>query len=260
VSDSTLVDSLAERLAAAHLSIAPAVVEGCASYLSLLARWNRRINLTALPLGDPVPAATLDKLIVEPLVAAELFPTSEPVWFDLGSGGGSPAIPLRIARPSGSLTMVESRDRKCAFLREAVRTLGLSQTTVLSTRFEELRPQGRVDVFHPPGGSGRSRTCRLTGQYRDSGLPSVLLREHNSAGRPVFARGRAGASGRFHIGCVSARRACDGLMFHVERFRQCPRRNAKNATTQERKNAGTQERGKGNKGRGKAGRAGRWVR
>lgn len=147
MSDSTLVDSLAERLAAAHLSIAPAVVEGCASYLSLLARWNRRINLTALPLGDPVPAATLDKLIVEPLVAAELFPTSEPVWFDLGSGGGSPAIPLRIARPSGSLTMVESRDRKCAFLREAVRTLGLSQTTVLSTRFEELRPQGRVDVF-----------------------------------------------------------------------------------------------------------------
>jgi 16S rRNA (guanine527-N7)-methyltransferase len=112
-----------------------------------LMRWNRRINLTALPLAEPLPASTLDKLIVEPLLAADLFPASNPNWFDLGSGGGSPAIPLRIACPAGSLTMVESRERKCAFLSEAVRTLGLSRTSAISTRFEELQPQRPIDVF-----------------------------------------------------------------------------------------------------------------
>ena len=44
---------------------------------------------------------------------------------DVGSGGGSPAIPLKLAVPRLSLTMVEAKARKSAFLREAIRHLGL---------------------------------------------------------------------------------------------------------------------------------------
>jgi 16S rRNA (guanine527-N7)-methyltransferase len=62
---------------------------------------------------------------------------------DVGSGGGSPAIPLKLALPGTALVMVEPKARKSAFLREAARLLALSDTRVESARFEELlaRPE-----------------------------------------------------------------------------------------------------------------------
>ena len=110
------------------------------SYFRLLAKWNVKINLTALPLQAPTDA-TFDRLFIEPLVAAALVPDAPGAWFDLGSGGGSPALPLKMIRPSLSLTLVESKTRKAAFLREAVRVLNLSETDVANTRFEELQPK-----------------------------------------------------------------------------------------------------------------------
>ena len=46
---------------------------------------------------------------------------------DIGSGGGSPAIPLKLAAPRIKLWMVESKTRKSAFLREAIRQLDLRE-------------------------------------------------------------------------------------------------------------------------------------
>src|SRR4029079_8095378 len=61
----------------------------------------------------------------------------------IGSGGGSPAIPMKLCAPTVELTMVEAKARKSAFLREAVRTLRLERTTVETARYEELlaRPE-----------------------------------------------------------------------------------------------------------------------
>ena len=47
---------------------------------------------------------------------------------DVGSGGGSPAIPFKLASPRLKLTMVEAKARKSAFLREAIRHLGSGET------------------------------------------------------------------------------------------------------------------------------------
>jgi 16S rRNA (guanine527-N7)-methyltransferase len=108
------------------------------TYFELLSHWNRRINLTALDL-DGFPSATLDRLILEPLVAADVIdPNTDVSLLDLGSGGGSPAIPLAIARPRILLSMVESRQKKCSFLREALRVLSLSRSRIICARFEEL--------------------------------------------------------------------------------------------------------------------------
>jgi 16S rRNA (guanine527-N7)-methyltransferase len=112
-------------------------------YLQLLARWNSKINLTALPLDPPTDEA-VDRLIVEPLAAAEHLSGLIGRWIDLGSGGGSPAIPLKVARLKAQLTMVESKARKAAFLREAVRLLGLSNTTVENERIEALADRSTV--------------------------------------------------------------------------------------------------------------------
>jgi len=108
-----------------------------ADYWELLGRWNATVNLTALPF-DGNPAHSVDRLIVEPLLAFRLMPAGPMTWFDLGSGGGSPAIPLKILAPRANLMMVESRSRKAAFLREVVRSLGLSATEVLNDRFESV--------------------------------------------------------------------------------------------------------------------------
>ena len=130
-------DRLARRTQHAKVPLALPMLEPLESYYRLLARWNAKINLTALPLDAPTDE-TFDRLLVEPLAASLRIKDSRATWLDLGSGGGSPAIPMKIARPALSLTMVESKERKSAFLREATRALGLVDTDVVTGRFEEL--------------------------------------------------------------------------------------------------------------------------
>ena len=130
-------ERLSRRTGNADISLSGPVVEQLEAYYRLLARWNRKVNLTAFQL-DEFNDQAVDRLIVEPLAAARFVPNSPLVWFDVGSGGGSPAVPLKIVRPAAHLTLVESKTRKAAFLREAARTLGLSQTAVKNARFEEV--------------------------------------------------------------------------------------------------------------------------
>jgi 16S rRNA (guanine527-N7)-methyltransferase len=126
---------LLERSERAGVRLSDGANEELGRYFELIAKWNATINLTALPL-EPPTADTVDRLFIEPLAAARHFPRSPLVWFDVGSGGGSPAIPLKILYPEASLTMVEAKARKAAFLREAVRLLALSQALVENARFE----------------------------------------------------------------------------------------------------------------------------
>ena len=118
------------------------------AYLGLLRRWNPIINLTSLPLEPPTDE-TFDRLLVEPLVVAAKLPDEPVIWFDLGSGGGSPALPIKLSRPGLALTMVESRERKAAFLREAIRALEISGARVENVRFEALR--SRADMMGSAG-------------------------------------------------------------------------------------------------------------
>jgi 16S rRNA (guanine527-N7)-methyltransferase len=126
-----------KRTTKAGITASAELVGALAVYLDLLARWNRRINLTALDV-DPPGDEAIDRLIVEPLVAAKHLLPADRLAIDIGSGGGSPAIPLKLAAPSLRLVLVEVKVRKSAFLREAVRQLGLSEIDVENRRFEEL--------------------------------------------------------------------------------------------------------------------------
>ncbi len=141
-----LAEQIAERVAMHGLVVPDSALLACATYISELSRWNQRINLTSLPLDFPIPDVSVDKLIVEPLMATTLLSSAPRVWVDLGSGGGSPAVPLRTAWRLGSLTMVESRDRKCSFLRDVVRRVGLSNTHVQTGRFEALDRDGLAEL------------------------------------------------------------------------------------------------------------------
>ena len=107
------------------------------AYFRLLATWNAKINLTGLKLSDAPPDA-IDRLLIEPVAAAKHVPAGTTRMLDIGTGGGSPAIPLALAAACSGLCMVESKTRKSVFLREAVRTLGLAGAEVITARFEEL--------------------------------------------------------------------------------------------------------------------------
>jgi 16S rRNA (guanine527-N7)-methyltransferase len=123
---------LADRAAHANLALSEPLASRLVVYFEVLAHWNRKINLTSL--SDPDEA--VDRLLLEPLAASGVLPGGHEL-IDLGSGGGSPAIPLALASRSPSLVMVESRIRKASFLREALREVGLVGT-VESARFEAV--------------------------------------------------------------------------------------------------------------------------
>jgi 16S rRNA (guanine527-N7)-methyltransferase len=136
---------LTRRASRAGLSLQDDLVARLDTFYTLLSRWNQKINLTSLT--DPDEA--IDRLILEPLIAARYVPASAQKLMDIGSGGGSPAIPLKLALPRLDLTMVEVKARKSAFLREAIRQLGLPDTRVETARVEELLPRPELhETFH----------------------------------------------------------------------------------------------------------------
>jgi 16S rRNA (guanine527-N7)-methyltransferase len=135
---------LRERVAQEGMAVSDRLLANLLAYFELLQRWNRKINLTSLSGLDEA----VDRLLVEPLAAAQALPRHSSLG-DLGSGGGSPAIPLALALESPELLMVESRSRKAAFLRDAAHEVRLN-ALVESARFEHVSKQapyaGRFDL------------------------------------------------------------------------------------------------------------------
>jgi 16S rRNA (guanine527-N7)-methyltransferase len=136
-------DRLARRARKADVALTPAVADGLERYFQLLTKWNEKINLTAFRLQCGGSDESIDRLLIEPLMAAAHLSSNARQGVDIGSGGGSPAIPLKLMAPGVRLRMVESKTRKAVFLREAVRELGLHDVSVETSRFEELltRPE-----------------------------------------------------------------------------------------------------------------------
>jgi 16S rRNA (guanine527-N7)-methyltransferase len=190
-------ERLAERMRAAGLpQPEPGMANQLEAYFELLRRWNAKMNLTALPLDQPTER-TFDRLLVEPLVAAGHTPPSTTSrWVDLGSGGGSPAIPMKVALPDVALTMVEIKARKAAFLREAVRVLQLPEAAVANEGFERVAeeiPQGSIDFV-----TVRALRC-------DAGLLTAVERLLSSRGMLMLFQSNPTMAGPLPAGLVPVR-------------------------------------------------------
>jgi 16S rRNA (guanine527-N7)-methyltransferase len=143
--------------------------EKLARFFELLLDWNRKINLT----GARSLKALLAEHFPDSVALARLVPPGRSV-LDVGSGGGLPGVPFAILRPDARLTLLEPRSRRVAFLRTALRELGIAGTVdperleavtrtydVLSARAvlppdswasaatPHLAPDGRIVVYLP---------------------------------------------------------------------------------------------------------------
>ena len=107
-------------------------------YLSLILRWNTRMNLTAV--RDP--GQMVSRHLVESVVCALALPSAISSLLDFGSGAGLPGIPIAICRPGIAVTLAESQNKKAGFLREAIRVTGLAATVhsgraeIIESRFD----------------------------------------------------------------------------------------------------------------------------
>lgn len=114
----------------------PAAAQGqMLAFRDLLLKWNRTYNLTAL--RDPQQAIShhlLDSLAILPHLG-------EGALLDVGSGGGLPGIPLAIARPGLSVSMVDTVQKKATFLQQAAIELGLRNIQVHHARVEAMPGQ-----------------------------------------------------------------------------------------------------------------------
>jgi 16S rRNA (guanine527-N7)-methyltransferase len=117
------------------LSITDQQFELFLTYLQELKRWNRRANLV----GFRTDEALVRHGILESLSFLKAFHFRPDLrLIDIGSGAGLPGIPLKIAAPDLTITLVEGTRKKASFLRQAVRLLQFSRISVLHTRAELL--------------------------------------------------------------------------------------------------------------------------
>lgn len=115
-------------------------------YAHMLASYEQANVIGTTDLGGIVLNHVLDSLscfLFQPLSGAVKLA-------DVGSGGGLPGIPIKIARPGLQTTLIESTGKKSRFLDHAIGTLALNGVTVANARVEELARRstnrGKYDV------------------------------------------------------------------------------------------------------------------
>ena len=111
------------------------------SYMELLRQWAAKINLTAIddPL-DVIDRHFCDSLALWPalgLTSTTTIPSTSRL-LDVGSGAGFPGVPLKIMAPEMSLTLLEPRQKRAAFLQVLIAELGCTQSQVATSRLAEL--------------------------------------------------------------------------------------------------------------------------
>jgi 16S rRNA (guanine527-N7)-methyltransferase len=163
-------------LLAAH-GVAAGLLTPLARYLDLLARFESAVDLV----GRVGPETLITDHVLDSLAAAPLLPESG-VVVDVGSGNGFPAVPLLLARPGLRGVLLEPRERRWAFLRTAVRELGLA-AEVRRERLGEHRGRG-YDAL----------TVRALGIEAWKALAGSVLRDGGVALWWTTARGAAAAA------------------------------------------------------------------
>lgn len=141
-----LLEKLTAGVRELQLDLQPQQCECLIDYLALLTKWNAVYNLTAI--RDPQQMVV--QHLLDSLAAAPAFTTANNV-LDVGAGGGLPGMVLAIwarrANPNMHIAMIDTVQKKTAFLNQAKAELGLPNVTVYTARVEQLQVMKKFDVI-----------------------------------------------------------------------------------------------------------------
>lgn len=146
------------------------------AYEALVRKWNAKINLVA---PSTLPEFNT-RHIQDSIQIFDQLQFPEGNWVDLGSGGGLPGVVVSIYAQKAPLTvsLVESDQRKSAFLRTVIRELSLQNVSILTGRIENVPPLGANFV-----------SARALAPL--SALLSMVQRHMHQNGTAIFLKGRS---------------------------------------------------------------------
>lgn len=113
-----------------------AMVDQYAVYAAELSTWNRTINLTSIT--EPKEIAL--KHFLDSIAPLSVLPRRGAL-LDVGTGGGFPGLPLKIASASLAVTLVDASRKKINFIKHIIRVLKLKETKAMQARIEQLSLQ-----------------------------------------------------------------------------------------------------------------------
>ena len=165
--DSEMKDAIQESLRKLGQEFPAGAEDQFEALLGELARWNRRINLTAINEPKRMVAAHLaDSLAARPLLRGVRI-------LDVGTGAGFPGLPLAIAEPERAFVLLDSNARKIAFVQHAARLLGLDNVEAIQARAENFAPGSPFDTVIARAVAALPRLLDIAGRL--VGEDGVLL-------------------------------------------------------------------------------------
>jgi 16S rRNA (guanine527-N7)-methyltransferase len=163
-------------LPAALTAIAPrGTLDKLVDLSALVRKWNPKINLIAKSTeGDLWHRHMIDSLQI-------LSHGEQSVrWCDIGAGGGFPGLVVAIARPETEVILIESDQRKCAFLTVAKQQLALTNLTVRAERIEDSAP-ANADTVSARALAALDKLLPLVNRHMVQDGRAVLMKGESAA-------------------------------------------------------------------------------
>ncbi|HNP36083.1 MAG TPA: 16S rRNA (guanine(527)-N(7))-methyltransferase RsmG [Woeseiaceae bacterium] len=151
--------SIKAAVASLGLQLGAGKISQLETLLSELARWNRKVNLTAV--RDPnemIAAHLLDSLAARPLLKGQRI-------LDVGTGAGFPGLPLAITEPDREFHLVDSNNKKVMFVQHAARALALANVIASKARTEDYAPGQRFDTVIARAVASLPRLLEIAGHH-----------------------------------------------------------------------------------------------
>jgi 16S rRNA (guanine527-N7)-methyltransferase len=124
-----------------------------------LAKWNRKVNLTAIhDRNEMITAHLLDSLVAVPLLNGESI-------LDVGTGPGFPGLPLAIVQPERQFTLLDSNNKKIMFVQHAAGLLGLGNVSAIKSRGEDYAPGHGFDTVIARALAAVPRLIEIAGHH-----------------------------------------------------------------------------------------------
>ena len=162
--------AISEALAALEQAFPEGAAERFATLLDELERWNRKVNLTAVrDRTEMITVHLKDSLAVRPYLRGARI-------LDVGTGAGFPGLPLAIAEPDREFTLLDSNNKKVAFIEHVAGLLGLDNVSAARSRAEDFAPGKRFDTVVARAVAALPKLLTIAGHHVREGGVFVALK------------------------------------------------------------------------------------